>query len=120
VLATDWSHDAVLATAANAELNGVELETLRCSWAEPEAIVARAPWPLVLASDVLYEQRNVEELLELLPRLVDEKGLVLLADPGRVPAERFLRAAEESGWVIRSLASPRTRRVLIHRLQRER
>jgi len=118
VLATDWSPDAVEATAANAELNGVEIETLRCSWAEPEPLLDRAPWPLVLASDVLYEARNVELLLELLPRLVDETGLVLLADPGRVPAERFLAAAPERGWTVRSVASPRAQRVLIHRLRR--
>jgi predicted nicotinamide N-methyase len=118
VLATDWSPDAVRATAANADLNGVDVETLQCSWAEPEAIVERAPWPLVLASDVLYEARNVDLLLELLPRLVDETGLVLLADPGRVPAERFLAAAPEGGWMLRSVASPRAKRVLIHRLRR--
>ena len=118
VLATDWSEEAVRASAANAERNGVEVETLKCSWAEPDAIVERAPWPLVLASDVLYEQRNVEELLGLLPRLVDETGLILLADPGRVPAGRFLRAAEGQGWSIRSVASPRAKRVVIHRLRR--
>jgi predicted nicotinamide N-methyase len=118
VLATDWSPDAVRATAANVDLNGVDVETLQCSWAEPEAIVERAPWPLVLASDVLYEARNVDLLLDLLPRLVDETGLVLLADPGRVPAERFLAAAPERGWTLRSVASPRAKRVLIHRLRR--
>jgi predicted nicotinamide N-methyase len=118
VLATDWSPDAVRATADNAERNGVDVETLRCSWAEPDALVERAPWPLVLASDVLYERRNVEQLLELLPRLVDQTGLVLLADPGRVPAERFLEAAPEQGWTVRSIASPRAPRVLIHRLTR--
>jgi predicted nicotinamide N-methyase len=80
--------------------------------------VARAPWPLVLASDVLYEQRNVDDLLALLPRLVDETGLILLADPGRVPGERFLRAAEDQGWSLSSVASPRVRRILIHRLRR--
>jgi predicted nicotinamide N-methyase len=117
VLATDWSPDAIEATAANAERNGAAVETLRCSWAEPEPLVERAPWQLVLASDVLYEARNVDQLLDLLPRLVDETGLVLLADPGRVPAERFLRAAEEQGWTIRSIASPRAKRVLIHRLR---
>ena len=120
VLATDWSAEAVEATAANAKRNGVELETLCCSWAEPEAIVARAPWPLVLASDVLYEARNVELMLDLLPRLVDATGLVLIADPGRVPAERFLAAAGERGWEIRSIASPRAPRVMIHRLRRAR
>jgi hypothetical protein len=49
---------------------------------------------------------------------VDETGLVLLADPGRVPAERFLAQAAEQGWTIRSIASARARRVLIHRLRR--
>ena len=118
VLATDWSPDAVRAATANASRNGVDVETLQCSWAEPEAIVERAPWPLVLASDVLYERRNVELLLDLLPRLVDETGLVLLADPGRVTAERFLAAAPELGWTVRSIASPRAKRVLIHRLRK--
>ena len=47
-----------------------------------------------------------------------DTGLVLLADPGRVPAERFLAAAGEQGWTIRSIASPRAPRVLIHRLRR--
>jgi len=118
VLATDWSPDAVAAAAANADLNGVDVETLECSWAEADAIVERGPWQLVLASDVLYEARNVELLLGLLPRLVDRTGLVLLADPGRVPAERFLAAAAERGWAIRSVPSPRAQRVLIHRLRR--
>jgi predicted nicotinamide N-methyase len=118
VLATDWSPDAVRATAANAERNGVDVETLECSWAEPAPLLDRAPWPLVLASDVLYERRNVELLLGLLPRLVDESSIVLLADPGRVPAERFLAAAPEHGWTMRSVASPRAGRVLIHRLRR--
>ena len=118
VLATDWSLDAVRAAAANAEQNGVDVETLQCSWAEPDAIVERGPWPLVLASDVLYEARNVDLLLDLLPRLVDASGLVLLADPGRVPADRFLAAAPERGWTLRSVPSPRAERVLIHRLRR--
>jgi predicted nicotinamide N-methyase len=118
VLATDWSPDAIRATAANAQRNGVEVETLECSWGAPDRLVERGPWPLVLASDVLYEARNVDQLLDLLPMLVHETGLVLLADPGRVPAERFLAAAPERGWTVRSVASPRTPQVLIHRLRR--
>jgi predicted nicotinamide N-methyase len=118
VLATDWSADAVLATAANAQRNGVRVETLECSWAAPDAIVERGPWDLVLGSDVLYERRNASLLLELLPRLVDERGLVLIADPQRAAAGTFLERAESAGWIVRSTGSPRSERVRIHRLRR--
>jgi len=117
VVATDWSPDAVAATRANAESNGAAMETLVCSWEAPEPIVERSPWDLVLASDVLYERRNVDVLLQLLPRLVDEHGMVLLADPGRPPARRFLEEAERD-WRVTTTGSRRAQRVSIHRLRR--
>jgi predicted nicotinamide N-methyase len=95
VLATDWSSESVAMTARNAERNGLAVETLRCSWTEPEPLLARAPWDLVLASDVLYERRNGEALLPLLPRLLAPRGEVWLAEPGRVPAKSFLAAMHE-------------------------
>jgi predicted nicotinamide N-methyase len=118
VLATDWSPDAILATAANAERNGVRVETLECSWSAPDAIAKRGPWDLVLASDVLYERRNATQLLRLLPRLVDGRGLVLIADPQRAAARTFLDNAESAGWSVRTTGSPRSERVRIHRLRR--
>ena len=118
VLATDWSPDAVFATAANAARNDVRLETLECSWAEPDAIVERGPWHLVLASDVLYERRNGRLLLELLPRLVDDRGLVLITDPQRPAAGAFLDRVEDEGWVLKTTGTPRSERVRIHRLRR--
>jgi predicted nicotinamide N-methyase len=117
VLASDWSAEAVAAAAANAERNDVVIETLRCSWAAPDPLVERAPWDLVLASDVLYERRNVEQLLALLPRLVDAGGLVLIADPGRRPASEFLERAADD-WHVGSTGSRRAPRVSIHRLRR--
>ncbi len=95
VRATDWAPDALRVAALNAERNGVAIETAVCSWAEPTPLVAAAPWDLVLASDVLYEARNAELLLELFPRLIDARGEVLLADPGRPAAPAFLGHAEE-------------------------
>ena len=117
VLATDWSADAVTATRANAERNGVRLEALECSWASPHAIVERAPWDLVIASDVLYERRNGELLVGLLRRLVTERGLVLIADPGRPAAASFLELAAAAGFSIGTSPSPRSERVSIHRLR---
>lgn len=100
VLATDWSWRALDAVALNAERNGATLETLRMSWEEPEAVVRRAPWDLVLAADVLYEGPNVPLLLDLLPRLGRE---VWLADPGRPPLAAFLESARER-WTVRDAA----------------
>ena len=116
VLATDWSHEAVAATAHNAERNGVALETLVASWYKPAPLLASAPWDLVLAADVLYEARNADVLLALLPRLGRE---VLLADPGRKPAERFLAAARPD-WTITSSRPAELPSGAIHRLRQAR
>ena len=114
VLATDWSAEAVAMTAANAERNDAAVETLVCSWTAPEPLLARAPWDLVLASDVLYEARNGDVLLELLPRLGPE---VWLADPGRTTAAPFLEAAA-SDWEIRSQPAAGLPQGAVHRLRR--
>jgi predicted nicotinamide N-methyase len=114
VLATDWSAEAVAMTAGNAERNDAAVETLVCSWTAPEPLLARAPWDLVLASDVLYEARNGDILLELLPRLGPE---VWLADPGRPPAEPFLEAARRD-WEIRSRPAEGLPQGAVHRLRR--
>jgi predicted nicotinamide N-methyase len=114
VLATDWSSAAVEMTAANAERNGAALETLVCSWTEPAPLLDRAPWDLVLASDVLYEARNVDALLDLLPRLTAD---VWLADPGRKPAVRFIEAAQ-ADWEISSRKIPELENGAVHRLRR--
>jgi predicted nicotinamide N-methyase len=95
VLATDWADDSIALAQRNAQRNGLTIEALCCSWTAPEPLVSRAPWPVVLASDVLYEERNGEALLPLLPRLVDARGEIWLADPGRPSADPFLEAARE-------------------------
>ena len=116
VVASDWSREAIAAAAENAERNGVQLETLRCSWAAPEPLVERAPWDLVLASDVLYEARNGDALLALLPRLTAAGGEVWLADPGRAPAAGFLEEADRS-WRIDAIPHDGPAHVTVHRLR---
>jgi predicted nicotinamide N-methyase len=86
VLATDWAEDAVELLRANAARNDVALRVERARWDEPARF--GAGWDLVLAADVLYEQRNADQLLALLPRL--EAREILLAEPGRPFAQGFL------------------------------
>jgi predicted nicotinamide N-methyase len=116
VLAVDRSPEATAFTAANAARNGVTLQTAVCAFDRPERLLAEAPWDLVLAADVLYEQRNVPVLLWLLPRLVDTSGEVLLADPGRRMLPTLLAGLDAGGWRREQVAAdPDT--VTIHRLR---
>ena len=96
-------------TATNAQRNGVTLETLVCSWTAPGPLLERAPWDLVLASDVLYEARNADALLPLLPQLGRE---VWLADPGRPAVDAFLEQARRD-WRLRTTERDG---VAVHRL----
>jgi predicted nicotinamide N-methyase len=97
VLATDWSPDAIELLRGNAKRNHLTLEAEVVAWTAPEQLLARAPFDLVLAADVLYERRNVDELLGLLPTL---GGEVLLADPSRPFTKSFLERAAQR-WTIK-------------------
>jgi predicted nicotinamide N-methyase len=113
VTAIDWAADAVAYTRANAARNGVAVEALEVDWTRPGALVARAPWDLVVGSDLLYEERAVEPLLALLDSL---SSPALIADPGRAPAERLLAAAAPR-WRVRTTLHGERPRVRLHALQ---
>ena len=102
--------EALELVARNAEANDARVETAVVDWAEPNALVARAPFDIVLAADVLYERASVAPLLSLLPRLAPEAWL---ADPGRPAADAFLEQARRR-WSLET----RLRGVVqLHRLQ---
>ena len=97
VLATDGATDAVAFAAHSLALNEAGGDVAHVDWvSHAEALVARGPWDVVLAADVLYTQANVEAALALLPRLVAPGGEVRIADPRRAGARDFLAAARAS------------------------
>jgi predicted nicotinamide N-methyase len=96
VLATDNCTEALELVAQTADANGVNVETAAVDWAEPDELIRRAPFDLVLAADVLYERGSVAQLLSLLPRLAPQAWL---ADPGRPAAEAFLDEARRR-WTV--------------------
>ena len=117
VLAVDRSPEATAFTAANAARNGVTLQTAVSAFDQPDRWLQEAPWDLVLAADVLYEQRNIPVLLWLLPRLVNTTGEVWLADPGRPKLPTFLAGVDATDWHRDQIpADPEI--VTIHRLRR--
>jgi predicted nicotinamide N-methyase len=94
VLATDGIPEAVAFAAHVLALNGVDAEVAHADWEKDgEAPVARGPFDVILASDVLYTKANVETALRLLPRLLELDGVIRLADPGRAGGRDFLAAA---------------------------
>lgn len=110
VLATDGDVDALGLVARNARENGVELETAMVDWGDPDELVERGPFDLVLGCDVLYERPSVAMLLDLLPRLAP---VAWIADPGRPAADAFFEQAHRR-WRIET----RTRGVVkLHRIQ---
>jgi predicted nicotinamide N-methyase len=110
-LATDSDPEALELAERNARENGVRVETAAVDWSTPDELLARAPFDLVLAADVLYERANVAVLLGLLPRLAPAAWL---ADPGRPAAEAFLEQASARGCAVESSTRALVR---IHRLE---
>jgi predicted nicotinamide N-methyase len=123
VLATDWYGDALRFARANAARNGLPpLRTEMLDWRHPPP---GAGFDLVIAADVLYEQRNVAILAALLPAVTAPGGTVLVADPGRTYAGEFLHTMREGGWDVDEAgmrmepsAAGAESRVRIHRLRR--
>jgi predicted nicotinamide N-methyase len=111
VLATDSDPEALELVAENARGNDVRIETALVDWAQPDALLSRAPFDLALAADVLFERSSVAPLLSLLPRLAPAAWI---ADPGRPAAAAFLDEARRRGWRVETT----TRDVVqLHRLQ---
>ena len=70
--------------ADNAHLNGfTDFELLPMDWRRPPR---DRRWRLILASDLIYEMRNVEPLVGLIEALLAPDGECLLTDQDRVPS----------------------------------
>ncbi|MQA90429.1 MAG: methyltransferase domain-containing protein [Gemmatimonas sp.] len=102
VLATDYYAEALRFARYNARHNRLPtLRTLHLDWRDPDRLSDR--FPLVVAADVLYEPRNVDALVTLLPAIVGPESSFLLADPGRLHLAEFLRRMTSAGWQVDSL-----------------
>jgi predicted nicotinamide N-methyase len=84
VILSDRDPTALRFAAANAQLNGFEeFRTLQLDWRSPPDNLRV---PVVLASDLVYEMRNVAPLVGLIKRVLLPEGLCLLTDQDRVPS----------------------------------
>jgi len=103
VLATDWAPEAIELVAVNAAANGIGVTAVALDWTAARAIKGR-PFDLLIAADVLYEERNAGPLLRLLDEAVAPGGEALIADPGRRHAPVFFDSVRAAGWWTEHIA----------------
>jgi predicted nicotinamide N-methyase len=80
---SDYDTCALHFAAANARLNGFhDFQTLQLDWRSPPDELRV---PVLLASDLVYELRNVPPLIEFIKKVLMPGGVCLLTDQDRIP-----------------------------------
>lgn len=96
---SDVDETALLFAARNARLNGYT------SGFRTRSIDLRCPpddvkYPVVIGSDLMYEERLVNPLVALLEAVLAPDGVCLIADPDRLAARTFRWKLEEAGYAV--------------------
>ena len=92
---SDYDLTALHFAANNARHNGFDdFRTLQLDWRSPPADLRM---PVVLGSDLVYELRNVEPLVNLIRHVLHPQGVCLLTDQDRVPAHALREALTGHG-----------------------
>jgi predicted nicotinamide N-methyase len=82
---SDYDATALHFASENAKLNGYKnFDVLQMDWRYPPAELRV---PIVLASDLVYERRNLAPLASLIRGVLTPDGVCLLTDQDRVPSE---------------------------------
>jgi predicted nicotinamide N-methyase len=94
---SDYDATALRFAERNARLNKFEnFRLLRLDWRQPPDM----QFPLILASDLMYEERNVAPVVGLLQKVLAPGGLCLLTDQDRKPAPLLRQTLAESGFTF--------------------
>jgi len=93
---SDYDATALEFAASNARLNGFDNFAVRAfDWRDPPADLHV---DILLGSDLIYEARHVEPLVELMRRALVPGGLALWTDQDRKPAADLRSALGRLGW----------------------
>src|SRR5437763_10804368 len=95
VLFSDYDATALRFAAENAQANGFEnFRLLQMDWRSPPSDLRV---PIVFGSDLIYELRNVEPLVQLIQQVLLPQGVCLLTDQDRIPASTFREMLTAAG-----------------------
>jgi len=94
---SDIDELAIAFAAANARLNGFhDFDTTAIDLRSPPS----TPYSVLLGSDLLYEPRLVEPVVNLIVTMLAPGGVCLIADPDRNAARPFKWVAENAGLTV--------------------
>jgi len=100
VLFTDYDANAVKFAKKNCELNGIT--NARFALFDMRRPM-RTTFDIIVVSDLIYERRNVDPLVESIDQMLGIEGIALVSDQGRPYQENFLKRLQEKGFVWTSV-----------------
>ncbi|MEL6672776.1 MAG: methyltransferase domain-containing protein [Bacteroidota bacterium] len=99
VCLTDYLPEPLSLARLNGGLNlGYWPQTAILDWRNPQS---HTPVDVLLASDVAYEARAFEPLVQAFHALVKPGGRVLLSEPGRRMAREFTNQLDQQGFQVK-------------------
>lgn len=98
IIATDISHEALIFTKTNVELNRLPAYPCCIDW---RVLPFKNRFDLLIASDVLYEQRWIGPILSCCRQLLKPGGKALIADPCRTFWPEFKQKSMKEGFETR-------------------
>lgn len=94
---SDYDASAVKFALENARLNGAqEVRGLLLDWRSPPPEL----YDVIIASDLIYEDRNIKPLVDLFKRILAPDGIVVLADQDRPYAKMFAEECAREGFQL--------------------
>lgn len=96
ILLTDYQPDALRFCEMNWLLNlGFAPNTLLLDWRKPNL---KREFQYILASDIVYEERYFQPVIELFQKLLHRAGHIFLSEPNRSVTKKFFKMLQEAGF----------------------
>jgi len=95
VIFSDYDPCALRFAERNAQLNGFpRVRTMQLDWRRPPTDLQA---PVILASDLAYELRNVAPLVAFIKQVLLPGGVCLVTDQDRIPSHAFKESLKKEG-----------------------
>jgi len=100
VIGADYCLDALAFCQQNLKRNGQRAPLLRMHWASPPLRPGSLDW--VIGSDILYEQRAIKPVADILETHLSQHGRAFLSTPHRPAVPLFVADMESRGFRCQS------------------